>query len=445
MSENKRVKQVMVPIVGRPNVGKSTLFNRLIGQKRSITGSKPGVTRDRIVKTMNWGGKAVTLVDTAGFQLDHPSPVPGFIIKQVELMIEEGETIIFVVDAKEELTALDREIIQRLRPVSNRVIVAVNKVDPGRDLEVALSDHYRLGFKHLVPVSALHNRNMGELKEKIVELAPKQELIIDQPGINLALLGRPNVGKSTLFNSILGYERVMVSDRPGTTRDVVDVSFSVNEQRFILQDTVGIRRKTKISEELEEAAVIKSLRALDFCDIACLMLDWNSRLSKQDQRLAGLIFDRYRGCMVLVNKADDPEEEQKNRWVGYVRKRLHFLEYAPVLFTSGLFGVGLAEIFNKAQEIYREISCWFSEAELHNAFLDLKPKITWPSRRARPVIIRRIRQIGINPLSFELEARGPERLSAQDLRHFRKLLRKQLKLQFAPIKLKLVRKFSTDS
>ncbi len=445
MSNIAKIRQVLVPIVGRPNVGKSTLFNRLIEEEKAITGSIPGVTRDRITGTIASDRGTVTLVDTAGFQPDHPAPSPGFILKQIETMVEEGEVILFVIDGTSNISQLDREIVKQLRPVCEQVIVVVNKVDPGRDLQVVAADYYELGLQHVIPVSAAHNRNLKALREKIFELAPEIYAPPEKRGLKLALTGRPNVGKSTLFNSILGYDRVMVSEEPGTTRDVVDVAFTVDDKRYHLLDTVGIRRKSQVEEEVEEAAVMRSLRSLEGCDIACLMLDWNDRVSKQDQRLAGLIVDRYRGCIILVNKADEPDEKNENNWRNHIAERLHFLKYAPVLFTSGKKRRGLANIFSTADAIYEQMHCRIEANQLHNAFLDLKQRITWPSSSSQDVILKQIRQVDINPVTFEIEANNPSHLTASDLRHLRKLLRDQLNLTFAPIKLNLVERLDEES
>ncbi|MFP4687483.1 MAG: ribosome biogenesis GTPase Der, partial [bacterium] len=407
MSEEKIVNEVIVPIIGRPNVGKSTLFNALIGKKRAVTGSRPGVTRDRVVSTLNLGGKSLTLVDTAGFQ-QQDNPSAEYIVNQVESMIREGQLLLFVVDGATGLTPLDYEIAEKLRPCSERVLVVVNKADPGNELQETLNDFYELGFPHMVAVSARHRRNLDELRAQLAENIPRQQIVLPEDGIRLALLGRPNVGKSTLFNSIIGYERVMVSEEAGTTRDVIDISFEVDEQRFHLVDTVGLRRKSKVSEEVEEAGVYQTLRALNFCDVACLILDWNQRVTKQDQRLAGLIADRYRGCMILVNKADYPDERGERSWRRHLDERFSFLKYAPLLFTSGLEGRGLADIFSRASTIYEEMNRRIPEEKLFNAFLDIKGQISWSTGQARSVILRQIRQIDVNPITFEIEATRPQ-------------------------------------
>ena len=438
---DKTLNQVIVPIVGRPNVGKSTLFNRLIGEQQAITGEKPGVTRDRLTTTKKWDGKEITFVDTAGFQQEHPAPSPEFIVRQVEAMIEEGEYILFVVDGREGILPLDREIAVKLQPVADRVLVVVNKIDPGLSPEQACADFYELGFREVIPVSARQNRNIGALKEKIITSVPEVDYELSEEGINLSLVGRPNVGKSTLFNHILGYDRVMVSDQPGTTRDIVDISFEVDDQRFQLVDTVGLRRESKVEEEVEQAGVYRSIRSINFSDISCLMLDWKERVTKQDQRIAGLIADRYRGCLILVNKADEPDETGEKSWRHHIADRLHFLKYAPVLFTSGLTGRGVADIFSAARVIHEEINTWFTREELHNSFLELKGGISWSSSQARGVILQKIEQVDVNPLTFRIKARDPQLLTPPDLRHLRQVLREKLGVYLSPIKIE----FSEES
>jgi GTP-binding protein len=443
LSEDRKIQQVIVPIIGRPNVGKSTLFNALVGEQRAVTGPKPGVTRDRVAKTLHWGEKSLTLVDTAGFHQEE-DPTAEYIVGQVENMIAEGQFLLFVVSADTGLTPLDYDIADKLRPYSDRVLVVVNKVDPGNDIQRALNDFYELGFPNPVGISARHRRNLDSLREDLVDKLPQHSVVLPKEGIRIALLGRPNVGKSTLFNRIIGYERVLVSEKAGTTRDVINISFEVDEQTFHLVDTIGLRRKARVKEEVEEAGVYQTLRALNFCDIACLVLDWNQRVTKQDQRLAGLIADRYRGCMILVNKADEPTEEGKRSWRKHLAERFNFLKFSPLLFTSGLEGRGLGDIFSTATAIYEETNREIPPEKLFNAFLDIKGKISWSTGQARSVILRQIRQADVNPITFEIEATRPHLLADPDLRHLRGLLRRFLDLNFCPIKLQMVERMEEE-
>lgn len=443
MSSN-RISQNYVPIIGRPNVGKSTLFNRLVGEDRAITGQEAGVTRDRLSKNCMWDEHSLTLVDTAGYQPDHPSPDPDFVLEQVEEMIEGAETILFVVDADSGVTPLDQSIAEKLYPYSDRVIVVVNKVDPGRTAQEYVSEFYELGFERVVPASGMHGRNMRGIRTTVVETLPEQTVDVAEDGIRLSLVGRPNVGKSTMFNRIIGYDRSMVSEEPGTTRDVVDISFEVDDQRYYLVDTAGLRKQSSVDEEVEKAGVSQAIKSINFSDVVCLMVDWNERVTNQDQHIAGLIHDAYRGCMVLVNKADEPDEELEDDWLMHVRKRLYFLNYAPILFTSGLTGRGLNGIFQTAREISNEMETWIPEEQLTNSFLDLKPNISWPSKDARDVVLRQIRQTDVNPVTFEVEAESPGHLTKQDHRHLKHLLQEHVGVQLSPIKLKIVERFDQE-
>ena len=425
-------------------MGKSTLFNRLVGEKRSLTGKEPGVTRDRVAKSIEWHDRPLTLVDTAGFQPDHPAPDPDFILEQVDEMIGGADCILFVVDGGEGITSLDREIAERLYSHSEAVILVVNKIDPGRKAQKFLADFYELGFSEILPVSALHGRNINQLKDLILDQIPDSAPPVPTDGIRISLVGRPNVGKSTMFNSILGQNRMMVSDQPGTTRDVVDISFEYDDQRFYLVDTAGLRKKSLVDEGVEQSGVAQAIQAINYSDIVCLLLDWNERVTNQDQRIGGIIRDTYRGCMILINKADQANADIEDNWLIHVRKRLYFLNFAPILFTSGEQRRGFAGIFETAREIDREMNRWVPEQELTNGFLDLKPKISWPSPDARDVILKRIRQIDINPITFEIEANDPSKLSQQDHRHLFHLLQEHLTIELSPIKLKLVESFSHD-
>ncbi len=437
MSTQRTVRQIMVPIIGRPNVGKSTLFNRLIGEERALTGPRPGVTRDRISQPLEWNGCRITLVDTAGYDRSDSDREAELPLRQVEEMIEQGELLLFVVDAQEGIHPNDRRIAEQLYPYADRVLVLLNKVDPGVDPESTAAEFYELGFDRVLPVSARHGRFVGELRETITENVPDTALSLSEDAIQLCLVGRPNVGKSTLFNQILGYERVMVSEQPGTTRDLVDVSFDVGSTRFQLVDTVGLRRRNRVGEELEEAGIYQSIRAIDFSDVACLMLDYYERVTKQDQRIAGLINDRYRGCLLLVNKADTPDEDAEEAWVKHVRERLHFLDYAPVLFTSGRRRRGFSRLFDTASDIHEQMNRSIHQEELSNAFLDMKTRISFPTKKSMNVIVQRIRQVDVNPPTFALQAKNPGHLKKADLRHLRRLLRDELDLPNSPVKLQV--------
>ncbi len=268
----------------------------------------------------------------------------------------------------------------------------------------------------------------------------------DDPGmIHVSLVGRPNTGKSTLFNSILGYERVMVSDQPGTTRDFVSISFDAEGRRFQLVDTGGMIRKNKVENTLDQEIVYGALRAINYSDVVGLVLDWNERITHQDQRIAGLIKDRYRGCIILVNKADEVNEDAEDRWLYHLRDRLYFLEYAPVLFTSGKTDRGLGAIFRTAIDVRDEMYSTFDREELVNTVLDLKTSLSWPSGEAIQVIIQELEQVDVNPITFEVVAQNPESLTGNDIRYLSRTLRDKLNIQVSPVKLRVTREENDEN
>lgn len=440
MTSESSINQTLVPIIGRPNVGKSTLFNQLIDESRAITADQPGITRDRLTETVQWDDTQFTLLDTAGYQNDPPAPDESFVLQQVESLIQRSESILFVVNAQQGLTELDREIARKLYPVSESVLVVVNQADPPVSLENAKSDFYELGLPELVSVSALHNHNISEIRDWLVEnLNDTSDVPEGSPEnlIQISLTGRPNTGKSTLFNSTLGYDRVMVSETPGTTRDYVSVSFEVENNRFKLLDTGGLIRENKVGSMTEQDVVYGSLEAINYSDVVCLVLDWNKRVSSQDQRIAGLIQDRYRGCIILVNKADEVDEDNEENWLNHLNDRLYFLDYAPVLFTSGRTRRGLGAIFRTSIDIYEEMNSTLEPEKLSNTLMELKTEISWPSQEAGEVILRDIKQTNTNPITLTLEADNPEKLTKNDIRYLSNTLRRRLNIEISPVKLRL--------
>ncbi len=433
-------------IIGRPNVGKSSLFNRLVGKDRSITGEEPGLTRDRISETLEWGKTRFTLLDTGGYKANPSTADDSFILEQVEITIDHSQCLLFVVDARTGVTDLDRKIARKLYSISNRVLLVVNKVDQGGRDETWKSDFYELGLENMVAVSAIHNRNINEIKSWVTTRLGETEktALTDEDAIQLSLVGRPNVGKSTLFNAVIGYERVMVSEGPGTTRDSVSISFEVENRRFRLLDTGGLMSENKVGGPLDQEIVYESISAINSSDIVCLMLNWNERVTRQDQRIAGLIKDRYRGCIILVNKADQVDEEDEENWMDHLNDRLYFLGYAPVLFTSGRTHRGLGAIFRTAVDVRNEMNKTYSDETLSNALLDLKSELSWPSREAQEVILKDIEQTNVDPVTLRFESENPECLSENDIRYLSRTIRSKLNIEISPVKLILIQDDSRD-
>lgn len=424
-------EQLFVSIVGRPNVGKSTLFNRLIGEQRVRTGDEPGVTRDRVSESVNWKDHHFTLVDTAGYDPEHPSPDPDFVVDQVRQAIDMSELVLFVTDAEVGIQPLDRKIAEELYSHSEDVLVVANKAD-NNQRETAANSFYELGFPRVLPVSALHKRGLSKLQDAVVERLPKQSLSRPEDLVRISLVGRPNVGKSTFFNQVLGYDRAMVDDEQGTTQDVISVNFRALDREFELRDTVGMDdRPANQTDDL----LYTSMRSIHFSHVVGLVLDYNERITSQDQRLAGAIQDAYRGAIILINKSEDREEEVADRWLHHVEDRLSFFPEAPVMFTSGLEGEGVADFFQVGAEIFDEMHRRYEPKGLRNSFLELKPRISWPTGEAREVRLQTIEQIGVDPPSFQIKAINAHMLTPPDLRHLKSGLRDQLDLSHSPIKL----------
>ena len=345
----------IIAIVGRPNVGKSTLFNRLVGHRRSLVRDVPGVTRDRLYGTVAFERWQAAVVDTGGFEPQPTSDLVALVRGQVFIAIDEADLILFVVDGRAGITPLDEEIASVLRRSDRPVILAVNKVDDTAQ-EPSLGECYRLGFSPVLPISAEHGRGVAELLEAARDRAPVIDVEVPGPGVRVAIIGRPNVGKSSLVNAVLGHERVLVHAEPGTTRDTVDTPVTFRERPYVLIDTAGIRRKGKVSEALEKLSVVMALKSLERTDVAVLVLDASEGVTAQDAHIAGYADEAGRALVLAVNKWDLVPRGlvQKADVVAQIYERLPFLEYAPVCFTSAVAHQGLPELFDQVDLVAAE-------------------------------------------------------------------------------------------
>lgn len=335
----------LVAIIGRPNVGKSTLFNRLIGERRSIVGDEPGITRDRIYGEVEWGGMKFSLIDTGGIVPDDDAVIPANILKQAGVAIAEAEVLIWVVDARAGVTQLDEELAALLRTTGKHVLVAANKTDSSR-LESDSGEFYRFGFDDVLPVSAEQGIGVGELLDAVIELlntgeADSPEEPPEKRELRLAIVGRPNVGKSSLLNRILGEDRVIVSPLAGTTRDAIDTVLQTPERKFRLIDTAGIRRKGKTDEMAEKLSVIMARKSLDRADVAIVLVDAVEGVTALDATIAGYALDARCSIIIAVNKWDavmEKETNTANEFERELRDKMKFLEWAPVITISALTG-----------------------------------------------------------------------------------------------------------
>jgi len=338
----------IIAIVGRPNVGKSTLFNRIARGKKAIVADEPGVTRDRNYADVEWEGRVFTLIDTGGFEPVSKDRIFIQMREQCQLAIDEADVIFFVMDGKEGLTPSDKEIADILRRQNKRVFFIVNKIDGPKHEEKAY-EFYALGEERIYPVSSEHRYGIDGLMDDVVNILPRRtEEKWSREATSVAVIGRPNVGKSSLVNRLLGYRRVLVDEAPGTTRDAIDTYFERDGRRYVLIDTAGIRRKSRISLRLEKYSIVEALRTIDRCQVAVLLLDSEEGVTDQDAHIGGFIHEKGKGCILVVNKWDLIEKDSKTlmAYKKRVYEDLKYLSYAPVLFISALTGQRVPKILD---------------------------------------------------------------------------------------------------
>ncbi len=403
----------LVAIVGRPNVGKSTLFNRLTSSRDAIVSEVPGTTRDRLMGDVEWMGRRITVVDTGGLEPRPQDPLREQVKAQVEAGVAEADLIILLLDVMEGLTAADEDIGSWLRRSEKPLVVAVNKVD-NEQREVSVLEFHALGLGDPMPVSAYHNRGVFDMMERVVSLLPDDDSEPDEESdgaMKLAIIGRTNVGKSMLDNAILGQERSIVSEIPGTTRDALDTRLSYGGSDVVLIDTAGLRRPGKVERGIEYYSVLRAMRAVQRSDIALLVLDATELGTAQDAHISGHAWDGYRGLIVVVNKWDlvpETEGTERELAVQAVRERLHFMPYVPICFTSALTGMGIEDLMKLAMSIYQERLLRVPPRILHHALMDALANHMPPSRKGHRPWFEAVRQVGVNPPTFVFAVANPQ-------------------------------------
>src|SRR5688572_9261711 len=428
----------VIAIVGRPNVGKSTLFNRLVGRRQALVRDVPGVTRDRLYGQVHFERWQATVVDTGGFDPGSVEPLIEGVRKQVLAAVEEADLVAFVVDARAGATALDLEIARILRRTSKPVVLVANKVDD-RGQEPMLAELYRLGVGDPVGVSAEHGRGVAEMLEALRDRTPAPTA--GRGGarpIAMAVIGRPNVGKSSLVNAMTGTERVLVHDQPGTTRDAVDTSFTYEGRPYVIVDTAGIRRKGRVTEPLEKLAVVMALKSLDRSEVALLVVDASEGLSAQDAHIAGYAHEAGRAIVIVVNKWDlvPPGMVRKAEVVDQLRDRLSFLDYAPVVFTSATRGEGIRELFETIDRVAAQARRRVSSAEVTGVLqqaLGRRPV----SVRGVPLVIQSASQVSTSPPTFAVRLNRPDEIHFSYERYLAKSLRHAFGFEGSPLRLSL--------
>jgi len=426
-----------VVILGRPNVGKSTLFNRLVGRRRAIVGDQPGITRDRLHGRVRWRGREFELVDTGGLLPEADALIPASIVRQAEVAIARAALLLFMVVVREGRTPLDEDLARRLRRFGKPIFLVVNKVGTAR-WEMHAEEFRRLGFSRVFPISAEHGQGIGELLDAILEIVPAPEVPETRPEeIRLAIIGKPNVGKSSLVNRLLGTERVIVAPTPGTTRDAVDSELEYEGTRFRVIDTAGIRRKSRILEQTERVAVLMAERHLERADVAVLLIDATEGPTALDARIGGFAHKAGKSLILAVNKWDLIEKDHTAaaRLEAAIRARLRFLDYAPIVFISALTGQRVTQILELAKRAYQARHLRIPTAELNRFFQEFvaEARATTSRRRVR---VQYLTQAGVDPPTFVLFLNSRrEKLEAAYERYIENRLREQYEFFATPIRI----------
>ncbi len=425
----------VVAIVGRPNVGKSTLFNRLIRKRKAIVGNMPGITRDRNYAVAEYNDRPFILIDTGGFEPDSLEPIMQQMKTQVQLAIEEADTILFVMDAREGLNPIDREVHGFLRSKGKKVYPIINKVD-GAKQEDAVYEFYELGVERLYTTSAEHGIGIDELMENVVETFPYAEPVMPEGPIRISVIGKPNAGKSTLINSLIGQKRLITSDVPGTTRDTIDTPFEFNGQPYLLVDTAGVRRKSKVTHRIETYSVIMVLKSIERSDLCLILIDAESGVTEQDVKIAGLAHDAGTASILMVNKWDlaRHKTDQKS-FLENLHIQLKFMDYVPVLFVSALTGQKLHRIFPLIEKIkpsyYRRVPTAKVNQILQNAVKAHEP----PFYRRSRVKFFYGTQTNVAPPTFILFVSAPAGVHFSYLRYLTNTFRDHLEFEHVPIRI----------
>jgi GTP-binding protein len=438
----------IIAIVGRPNVGKSTFFNRLVGQRKAIVEDEPGVTRDRNYAEASYEDHPFILIDTGGFEPTSSDRIQQQIREQVEVAIQEADLILFLMDGKEGLNPTDEEVAGYLRKVTKPTFYVVNKID-GEKQEGSVLDFYRLGVSLLYSVSAEHGRGMGELMDEVIKALPpgpsEPEKI--EEGVRVAIVGRPNVGKSSLLNKLIGRPRAIVDSTPGTTRDTLDTPLLREGRRFVFIDTAGIRRKSKVTERVEKYSAIKALKSLERCDVALVLIDGFEGLTEQDARIAEFAEESGRAFILVVNKWDlvqkdtSTAEEYKQR----IRREMKTLDYVPILFISALTGQRASRIFQTIDEVTAEHRRRITTGGLNNWLREAVQSYPPPAFRNRPVKLLFISQVSTAPPTFVLFVNEPLGLGESYQRYLSRRLREKYGFIGTPLRFYLrKRKKETD-
>jgi GTPase len=425
----------VIAIVGRPNVGKSTLFNRIVGERLSIVEDTPGVTRDRLYAKANWLTKDFRVIDTGGLQLKDQD-YQKEIRMQVDIAIEEADVIVFVTNAKEGLTDDDRYIAKLLHKTKKPVLMAINKVD-NQSLIDASYEFYALGFEDLIPVSSVHGIGIGDLLDKIISHFPDRNLNDYEGKISFAIIGRPNVGKSSLVNAMLNQERVIVSDKEGTTRDSVDTPFTKDGKEYVVIDTAGIRKKGKVYESIEKYSVLRSLQAIERSDVILFVIDGIAGIRDQDKHVAGYAHEAGKPIIIIYNKWDAVEKDEFtiNKVTEEIRKAFIYLSYAPILFISATTRQRVHQIIPNIDNVYNYSQMRIQTSVLNEVLSDAQRITPPPTHKGLRLNILYGSQVAVAPPTFVLFVNDPALLHFSYRRYLENRLRQAFIMEGTPIRI----------
>ena len=425
-----------VALVGRPNTGKSTLFNRLAGKRISIVEDTPGVTRDRIVAESEWCGNYFYIIDTGGIEPSSNDIILSQMRMQAQMAMDMADIIIFVVDAKEGVTAADREIASMIRKRSENIILAVNKIDNPEKRDT-LYEFYELGLGEPMLLSAEHGSGLGDILDKVIEMFPSDMLgAVADENYKIAVVGKPNAGKSTLINSLLGEQRLIVSEIAGTTRDAIDTDFKYNSNKYTLIDTAGIRKKSKTAEAIEYYSMLRALKAIERSDVCLLVVDANDGVTEQDVKIAGIVKEAYKALIVVINKWDMIEKDT-NTMVEMqkdIYAKLHFVSYAEIIFLSAIDSGRIHKLMPAVEESLLEYEKRISTGLLNDALGDATLNVSPPSKKGRQLRIYYANQAAVKPPTFILFVNDDKLMSIQYEKYLEGKLRKAFGFKSVPLK-----------
>ncbi len=425
----------VVTIVGRPNVGKSTLFNRIAGKRISITEDTPGVTRDRIYAECEWLDKYFTLIDTGGIEPNTTDTIFEQMRVQAEIAIDMADVVLFMVDGKEGVTAADNEVAQMLRKAKKEIILVVNKMDKYVN-DNNIYEFYNLGIGEPIAISSTEALNLGDLLDEVIsKFDDSMDTADEDDSIKIAVIGKPNAGKSSIINKIIGENRVIVSDIPGTTRDAIDTKFERNGQKYTLIDTAGIRRKSKISETVEKYSVLRAFTAVERADICILVIDADKGVTDQDIRIAGYSHDNNKGMLILINKWDLVEKDNNTfkEFTEDIRKAIAYVEYAPILMVSALTGQRVNKILEEVDEIYSNRNLRVSTGVLNDIITEAVLMNQPRTVRGKRLKIYYGTQVAVNPPKFLIFVNDGEIVHFSYQRYLENKIRESFEFKGTPI------------